>query len=113
MTSATPMPGQPVRGSTTGKPLMAALDLLGRRWSLRLLWELRREPIGARALRELCDGMSSSVLYQRLGELSDAGLIDKTTDGAYRLTDVGIALRAALASLDQWSNDWATTLQHT
>jgi hypothetical protein len=44
---------------------MAALDLLGRRWSLRLLWELRGGPVGARALLERCDGLSSSVLYDR------------------------------------------------
>src|ERR1700722_17849874 len=67
-------PGRPVRGSTTGRPLMAALDLLGRRWSLRILWELREGPLGARSLRERCDGMSPSVLYDRLGELTGAGL---------------------------------------
>ena len=30
-----------VRGSRTGRPIMALLDLLGRRWSLRIIWELR------------------------------------------------------------------------
>src|SRR5579872_4834582 len=50
-----PLPGRPVRGSTTGRPVMAALDLLGRRWTLRVLWELRDGPLGARALRERCD----------------------------------------------------------
>src|SRR5687768_17454829 len=61
--SPIPRPGVPVRGSTTGRPLMAALDLVGRRWSLRVLWELRSGPIGARALLERCEGISSSVLY--------------------------------------------------
>ncbi len=74
-----------VRGSTTGRPLMAAMDLLGRRWTLRILWELRHGPIGARALRERCDGMSSSVLYDGLSssvlydglrELTVAALIE-------------------------------------
>jgi DNA-binding HxlR family transcriptional regulator len=65
----TPLPGKPVRGSTTGRPIMAAMDLLGRRWSLRLIWELRDGPVGARALLARCAGLSSSVLYQRLGEL--------------------------------------------
>ena len=53
---------------------MAAMDLLGRRWALRILWELRHGPLGARALRSRCDGMSSSVLYDRLRELTAAGL---------------------------------------
>ena len=51
---------------------MAALDLLGHRWSLRVLWELRRGPVGARALLERCDSLSSSVLYARLRELTEA-----------------------------------------
>ena len=51
-----------VRGSASGRPIMALLDLLGRRWALRVLWELREGPLQFRALQERCDGMSSSVL---------------------------------------------------
>ncbi len=87
---------------------MAALDLLGRRWALRLLWELREGPVGARALRERCDGMSSSVLYERLTELTAAGLIIKDHAGEYTLTDLGAELGAALEPLDRWSRRWAT-----
>ena len=86
---------------------MATLDLLGRRWALRLLWELRSEPLGARALRERCDGMSSSVLYERLGDLSLAGLITKDDGGDYVLTALGADLGSALNPLDQWSQRWA------
>src|ERR1700747_293664 len=82
-------PGQPVRGSTTGRPLMAALDLLGRRWSLRMLWELRAGPLGARAPRERCGAMSPSVLYERLGDLTGAGLITQLDDQRYELTEMG------------------------
>jgi hypothetical protein len=45
-----PKPGKPVRGSQTGRPIMTLLDLLGRRWTLRILWELREETIGFRVL---------------------------------------------------------------
>jgi DNA-binding HxlR family transcriptional regulator len=86
---------------------MAALDLLGRRWSLRVLWELRSGPVGARALLERCDGLSSSVLYDRLRELSAAGLIEKDEHGYYRLTDLGSGLGAALGPLDAWAQRWA------
>lgn len=85
---------------------MAALDLLGRRWALRILWELRDGPIGARALRERCDGMSSSVLYQRLGELGEAGLVEQGDDG-YELTELGAEIRTAIAPLDDWAKRWA------
>ena len=107
MTRPTPHPGRPVRGSQTGRPLMATLDLLGRRWALRLLWELRDEPLGARALRTRCDGMSSSVLYERLSELGAAGLIAKNAAGDYTLTALGADLGAALDPLDHWSRRWA------
>ena len=60
---------------------MAAMDLLGRRWALRILWELRPGPVGARNLLDRCAGLSSSVLYERLRELIDAGLITKDAGG--------------------------------
>jgi len=86
---------------------MAALDLLGRRWALRVLWELREGPLGARALRERCDGMSPSVLYERLAELTATGLVDQLDDLRYGLTDIGQALGSALEPLDQWARRWA------
>jgi len=88
---------------------MAAMDLLGRRWSLRILWELREGPVGARALLERCDGLSSSVLYERLRELDDAGLLTKQ-DAGYELTPIGASLGRALAPLDAWARTWARTL---
>jgi len=102
-----PRPGSPVRGSHSGRPVMAALDLLGRRWALRILWELRTESLGARALRERCDTMSSSVLYERLTQLMAAGLVTRAEDGGYALTRIGQALGDALGPLDAWARHWA------
>jgi DNA-binding HxlR family transcriptional regulator len=110
MSRETPRPGHPVRGSATGRPLMAALDLLGRRWALRVLWELRDGPLGARELRRRCNSMSSSVLYERLRELTVAGLIAQSDD-QYELTEHGRSLGAALSALDSWARDWATSTQ--
>lgn len=105
-----PRPGRPVRGSRTGRPLIAAMDLLGRRWALRLIWELRAGPVRARALLAQCDGLSSSVLYERLGDLSAAGLIVSTSDG-YQLTAIGSSLGTALKPLDLWAETWNKALQ--
>jgi DNA-binding HxlR family transcriptional regulator len=106
MAARTPRPGSAVRGSTTGRPLMAAFDLLGRRWALRIMWELRAEPLGARALLARCDGLSPSVMYERLGELTDAALITRRGRD-YTLTALGRSLRGALEPLDSWSTRWA------
>src|SRR5205823_7254699 len=74
-TCALPISERAVRGSATGRPLMAALDLLGRRWALRILWELTDGPRGARELRQRCDAMSPSVLYQRLARSEERRVV--------------------------------------
>jgi DNA-binding HxlR family transcriptional regulator len=86
---------------------VAALDLFGRRWALRILWELHEGPLTARALRERCEGMLAGVLNHRLSELIEAGLVTQLDDLRYDLTDIGRALRATLESLDEWSRGWA------
>jgi DNA-binding HxlR family transcriptional regulator len=84
---------------------MVALDLLGRRWTLRILWELRTGPLGFRELQDRCDGMSSSVLRARLVELVEEGLVEQV-DGRYRLTTTGRALRDAIRPLTRWAERW-------
>jgi DNA-binding HxlR family transcriptional regulator len=86
---------------------MALFDLLGRRWTLRVLWELRAPVPTFRALQAQCHGMSSSVLSQRLAELDAAGIIAARPSGGYELTPEGEALLAALGPLDQWAKRWA------
>jgi DNA-binding HxlR family transcriptional regulator len=105
-----PVPGAAVRGSTTGRPLMAAMDLLGKRWTLRILWELREGPLGSRGLQSRCDAMSSSVLYERLRELSDARLVVQDANESYELTKLGQSLNSALGPLDSWAKQWAKTI---
>lgn len=104
------VPGRSVRGSTTGRPLMAAMDLLGRRWTLRVLWELRAGPVGARALLAACEGLSSSVLYERLRDLTDASLVVQTDSGDYDLTKLGRELGDSLQPLDAWARRWSTAM---
>jgi DNA-binding HxlR family transcriptional regulator len=89
---------------------MAALDLLGRRWALRVMWELRGGPVGARALLGRCEGLSSSVLYERLRDLSEAGLVSQAENDEYQLTDLGSALGESLKPLDAWARRWSREL---
>ena len=101
-----PTPGAAVRGSRSGRPMMALLDLLGRRWALRLLWELREGALSFRGLQERCDGVSSSVLNQRLAEMRAAGIVERAESG-YRLTAEGERLLAGLGPLQAWAERWA------
>lgn len=101
-----PRPGRPARGTRTGRPLLVAFDLLGRRWALRVLWELREDDLGFRALQQRCEGMSSSVLRDRLAELVGAGLLKTDDAGRYGLSVHGRALLEALKPLSGWAEEW-------
>jgi DNA-binding HxlR family transcriptional regulator len=86
---------------------MALLDLLGRRWALRILWELRDVSAPSfRDLQERCGGISSSVLNARLRELRDAGIVMAEPGDGYHLTGHGHELLDALAPLDGWAKAW-------
>lgn len=108
---ATPRPGRPVRGSRSGRPLMAALDLLGRRHALRLLWELRDGALRFRELALRCGDVSPSVLNERLRELREARLVAQDAAEGYRLSAQGAQLGRVLAPLARWSDDWARGLK--
>jgi DNA-binding HxlR family transcriptional regulator len=86
------------------RPIMRVLDLLGRRWALRVLWELRDGPRTFRALRQACDDMSPSSLNQRLAELRGLGVVDLGEDG-YGLTPSGVRLSRTLLELHRWAED--------
>lgn len=86
---------------------MALLDLLGRRWMLRVLWQLRDGPLTFRALRDACDACSPSVLNTRLAEMRAAGLVESRAAEGYALTREGEQLLALLAPLHAWAARWA------
>ena len=100
-----PRIGAKVRGSSTGRPIMVALDLLGRRAALRVLWELRGDQLTFRALQAAC-ATNPSVLNTRLAELRAAGLVDHAA-GGYLLTPAGHKLMAALRPLSAWAAAWS------
>lgn len=86
---------------------MALLDLVGRRWTLRIVWELRDGPMTARALRAACDDASPTVLNTRLAELRGAGLVTLETRAGYRLTPLGDDFIAAFLPLHRFADHWA------
>jgi DNA-binding HxlR family transcriptional regulator len=101
----------PVRGSRSGRPVMALLDLLGRRWTLRVIWELREGPLVFRELQARC-GISPSVLNTRLAELREA-LIVEAGESGYGLSARGAELLALLAPVNGWAAEWAAALRRS
>lgn len=85
---------------------MVALDLLGRRGALRILWELRSgEPMTFRALQDAAD-TNPALLNTRLAELRAAVLVVHEGQG-YQLAPHGQALLRALGPLSEWATHWA------
>ncbi len=101
-----PIPGKPVRGSKTGSPIMAIFDLLGRRWAMGIVWNLSSGPATFRALQDACESISPSILNNRLKELREARLVERSLDG-YQLTSQGHELFKLLQPFCDWSKEWA------
>jgi len=89
--------------------LVRAFDLLGRRWTGVVLGTLSSGPAGFRAISRAVEGISDSVLSDRLTELCNVGLATRTVDEgppisvAYELTDAGRALLPALEQITHWA----------
>ncbi|HEX5893652.1 MAG TPA: winged helix-turn-helix transcriptional regulator [Solirubrobacterales bacterium] len=84
------------------RPVDQALDLLGRRWALRLVWELRRSALTFSELRRRAS-VSPSVLSTRLGELTEAGVVERDGGRRYRLSRRGRDLARLLYELNRWA----------
>src|SRR4028119_1769281 len=97
-----PFPGRPVRGSKTGVPVMALLDLLGRSWAMGVIWYLHDGPSTFRNIQVYCESISPTVLNTRLKELTMANLIERKVDG-YCLTRKGEELYHMLSPLGKWA----------
>jgi DNA-binding HxlR family transcriptional regulator len=97
----------PAPRSRTNRPIVQLLDLMGRRWTMRIVWELREQALGFRELQARCDGMSPSVLTQRLGELEAARIAARDAAGAWVLTASGRELLRRFLPVVDWAEGWA------
>lgn len=93
--------------SRSSRPVMVLLELLGRRWTMRVLWELREHRLSFRVLQEACDNLSPAVLNARLRELRDARLVDLADGEGYGLSPLGRELLERFAPIVGWAERWA------
>ena len=90
--------------------LARAFKLLGKRWNAVVLGHLSHGAMGFRDLSRAI-GVSPSMLSDRLSELSDVGLIERTVQEGpplavyYELTDRGRALMPALEQITIWADE--------
>lgn len=76
-------------------PIARGLDVLGERWTLLILRELVGGPRRYGDLRDALPGIATNLLAERLKELQEAGIVDRTDLPApigrtvYTLSDLG------------------------
>ena len=91
--------------------LARAFRFLGKRWNAVVLGHLSAGPAGFRELARAIDGISDSVLSDRLADLAAGGLITRTvSEGpplavSYALTERGRALMPALDQIARWAQE--------
>lgn len=94
--------GQPV----SSRPIMQLIDLLGRKWVMRILWEMNAGPCTFRQLQDRCGGISPTVINSRMKDLIAAKLIEKDSPSGYQLTKSGEELLKLFGPLNQWAEHW-------
>ncbi len=91
--------------------LAQAFKFLGKRWNGVILGTLTNGSSGFAELKRNVEGISDSVLAERLNELQCAGLIVRTVEPGppisvtYVLSDTGRALIPAMDALSTWASE--------
>jgi DNA-binding HxlR family transcriptional regulator len=89
------------------KPAIAEIvELLGKKWVMRIIWELRGAPLTFRELQKACENLSPTVLNSRLKLLREARLVEKGPDRGYGLTGMGRELLEVYKPLNRWAVNW-------
>lgn len=91
--------------------LTRAFGLLGKRWNGVIIGTLANGPAGFSELRRAVNGISDSVLSDRLTELTAASLVLRVVSEGppvsveYRLSSAGEALVPSMKSLTLWAEE--------
>src|SRR5215216_6707408 len=95
--------------------LTDAFDLLGKRWTALIVDLLLQRPARFNELAQAVPGLSHRVMTDRLRELAEAGLVERSVDPGppttttYSLTPLGERLRPGLEALRVWARDLPAT----
>lgn len=94
--------------------LTMAMDVVGGKWKMVILWHLRQGKLRFTQVKALLPGITQKMLTQQLRELEEAGLVIRTVYPVvppkveYRLAAEGEALIPALEVLRHWSVKYAS-----
>ncbi len=97
--------------SETRPAIAEIVDLLSKKWVMRIIWELRDGAMTFRELQEACESVSPTTLNQRLKLLRTALLVQNEKDQGYHLTDLGYDLLVVYRPLGAWAERWQEQTQ--
>ncbi|MCG5211832.1 winged helix-turn-helix transcriptional regulator [Streptosporangium sp. KLBMP 9127] len=86
----------------------AAIDVIGGKWKVLILWALDERPCRFGELRRLVPGVTEKVLASQLRELEEDGIVHREVYDEipphveYSLTALGVSLNESLAPLGAW-----------
>ncbi len=93
-------------------PVTATARIVGRKWTLLIIYHLLERPRRFCELQELLGGVNPTTLSQRLKMLESAGLLHRHERLTvppwvqYELTEKGEALRPVIESMANWGRTW-------
>jgi len=92
--------------STSSRPIMQLIDILGKKWVLRILWELNAGGCTFRQLQSRCGDLSPTIINTRIKDLCAASFVVKTEDSGYALTAQGEELIELFLPLNDFATRW-------
>lgn len=107
------MPAERMDGKVAGCALAGVWEVIGRRWSLHILYMLStREVIRFNELKRSLAGISSTVLADRLLEMDREGLVTKKIYAEvpprveYSMTARAKELQVIIKEFGRWAEKW-------
>ena len=95
-------------------PILYAMEIIGQKWKLPILWyiaDAENQTLRYRELEKKVVGITATMLTKCLRELERDGLVSRTQYNTipptveYTLTERGKSLIPALESVYQWADD--------
>ncbi|MEV8635060.1 helix-turn-helix domain-containing protein [Streptosporangium sp. NPDC051023] len=89
----------------------AAMDVIGGKWKVLILWALNERACRFGELRRLLPGVTEKVLTSHLREMEEHGIVHRETYDevpprvVYSLTSLGVSLNDALKPLGAWGRE--------
>jgi DNA-binding HxlR family transcriptional regulator len=88
------------------RAIVQLIDILGKKWVLRILWELSNTPCTFRELQSRCGDLSPTIINTRIKDLCEAQLVYKSPETGYTLSPAGNELVTLFSPINEFAERW-------